>query len=98
MLPPHHILDQLLGLRYSARGSSFAYLSPALTLFLPDNSRLCTPYHLSAVLKRYAVPGASTRKVIPGEEECDFLYHPVPSDQEASIRDGMKFEVRRCNE
>ena len=94
MLPHHNILDQLLGPRRLAHGSSFAYLSPALTLFLPDNSRLCIPYHLSSVLKRYAVPGASTRKDIPGEEEHDFLYNPVPSDQEASIRDGMKFEVR----
>jgi hypothetical protein len=37
---------------------------------------------------------ASTRKDIPGEEERNFLYNPVPSDQEASIRDGMKFEAR----
>ena len=94
MLPPHHILDQLLGPRRLAHGFSFAYLSPALTLFLPDNSRLCIPYHLSAVQNRYALPGASTRKDISGEEERDFLYHPVPSDQEASIRAGMKFEVR----
>jgi hypothetical protein len=83
-----------LGLYCSAHGSSFAYLSPALTLFLPDNSRLCIPYHLSAVLNRYAVSDASTRKDIPGEEERDFLYNPVLGDQEASIRDGMKSGAR----
>jgi len=56
----------------SAHDSSFAFLSPALSLVLPDNSRLCIPYHLSAVLNRYAVPGASIWKDIPGEEERDF--------------------------
>jgi hypothetical protein len=94
MLHPHHILDRLLGLCCAAHGSSFAFLSPSLTLFLPDNSRLCIPYHLSAVLNRYAVPGASTGKDIQGDEERDFLYNPVLGDQEASIRDGMKSGAR----
>jgi len=51
-------------------------------------------YHLSAVLNRYPVPGASTSKDIPGEEEHDFLYNSAPGDQEASTRNGMKCEAR----